>query len=76
MTAVLDDDHRDVDRRRTTSSASPRGRRGRPRSLLDVLPGVAVVATMALLAYTTPVGGWLWWVFMAAIGGRRRSRRW
>ncbi|MCV7420849.1 RDD family protein [Mycobacterium yunnanensis] len=35
--------------------------------LLDVLPGVAVVATMALLAYTTPVGGWLWWVFMAVL---------
>ncbi|MEU0497044.1 RDD family protein [Mycobacterium sp. NPDC006124] len=35
--------------------------------LLDVLPGVAVVATMALLAYTTPVGGWLWWVFMGVL---------
>jgi Mce-associated membrane protein len=34
---------------------------------LDVLPGVAVVATMALLAYTTPVGSWLWWVFMGAM---------
>jgi Mce-associated membrane protein len=35
--------------------------------LLDVLPGVAVVATMALLAYTTAVGSWLWWVFMGAM---------
>ena len=35
--------------------------------LLDVLPGVAVVATMALLAYTTAVRSWLWWVFMGAM---------
>lgn len=35
--------------------------------LLDVMPGVAVVTTMALLAYTTPVGGWLWWVFMGVM---------
>jgi len=34
---------------------------------LDVLPGVAVVTTMALLAYTTDVGSWLWWVFMGAM---------
>lgn len=34
---------------------------------LDVLPGVAVVATMALLAYTTPVGGGLWWVFTGVL---------
>jgi Mce-associated membrane protein len=32
---------------------------------LDVLPGVAVIATMALLGVTTPVWGWLWWVFTA-----------
>lgn len=32
---------------------------------LDVLPGVAVITTMALLAVTTPVWGWLWWVFTA-----------
>ncbi|MDT5153541.1 MAG: Mce-associated rane protein [Mycobacterium sp.] len=35
---------------------------------LDVLPGVAVIATMALLAYTTPPFGALWWVFMGALG--------
>lgn len=35
--------------------------------LLDVLPGVAVVATMWLLAYTAPVGSWLWWVFMGVL---------
>ncbi|HEY6574989.1 MAG TPA: RDD family protein [Mycobacterium sp.] len=32
---------------------------------VDLLPGAAVMATMALLAYTTPVRGWLWWVFTA-----------
>nr|WP_242456046.1 RDD family protein [Mycolicibacterium sp. P1-18] len=35
--------------------------------LLDVLPGVAVVTTMALLAYTTAVGSWLWWVFTGVL---------
>jgi Mce-associated membrane protein len=34
---------------------------------LDVLPGAAVIATMGLLAYTTAVGGWLWWVFMGVL---------
>ena len=33
---------------------------------VDVLLGVAVIATMALLALTTPQRGWLWWVFTAA----------
>ena len=37
---------------------------------LDVLPGVAVITTMALLAYTTAVGGWLWWVFMVVLAAR------
>jgi Mce-associated membrane protein len=32
---------------------------------VDVLPGVLVVATMALLAVTAPQRGWLWWVFTA-----------
>jgi Mce-associated membrane protein len=32
---------------------------------LDVLPGVAVIATMVLLAATTARGSWLWWVFVA-----------
>lgn len=30
----------------------------------DVLLGVAVIATMALLALTAPQRGWLWWVFV------------
>jgi Mce-associated membrane protein len=33
---------------------------------VDVLVGVAVIATMALLALTAPQRGWLWWVFTAA----------
>ena len=35
---------------------------------LDVLPGVAVVATMALLLFTAPARGWVWWVFIAVLG--------
>ena len=31
--------------------------------LIDVVPAVAVIATMALLAFTTARGEWLWWVF-------------
>jgi Mce-associated membrane protein len=33
---------------------------------VDVLLGVAVIATMALLALTAPQRGWLWWVFTEA----------
>ena len=33
---------------------------------VDVLLGVAVIATMALLAVTAPQRAWLWWVFTAA----------
>jgi Mce-associated membrane protein len=33
---------------------------------VDVLLGVAVIATMALLALTAPQRGWLWWVFTGA----------
>jgi len=32
---------------------------------VDVLLGVAVIATMAVLAVTAPWRGWLWWVFTA-----------
>jgi Mce-associated membrane protein len=31
---------------------------------VDVLLGVAVFATMVLLAWSAPVWGWLWWVFI------------
>ena len=33
---------------------------------VDVLLGTAVIATLALVALTTPQRGWLWWVFTAA----------
>lgn len=33
---------------------------------VDVLVGLAVVATLALVAWTAPLRGWLWWVFTAA----------
>ena len=32
---------------------------------MDVLLGVAMIATMALLALSAPQRGWLWWVFTA-----------
>ncbi len=33
---------------------------------VDVLLGVAVIATMALLTLSAPQRGWLWWVFTGA----------
>jgi len=33
---------------------------------LDVLLGIAVVVTMALLTLSAPQRGWLWWVFTGA----------
>jgi Mce-associated membrane protein len=35
---------------------------------VDVLLGVAVIATMALLTLAAPLWGWLWWVFVGAAG--------
>jgi Mce-associated membrane protein len=35
--------------------------------LLDFLPGVAVIATMALLAIAAPLRSWMWWVFVAVV---------
>jgi Mce-associated membrane protein len=34
---------------------------------VDVLLGVAVLATMELLALNAPLQGWLWWVFTGAL---------
>jgi Mce-associated membrane protein len=34
---------------------------------VDVLLGVAVIATMALLALSAPQRGWLWWVFICVL---------
>jgi Mce-associated membrane protein len=33
---------------------------------VDVLLGIAVIATMAVLALTAPLQGWLWWIFVGA----------
>ena len=33
---------------------------------VDVLLGIAVIATMALLTLSAPQRGWLWWVFTSA----------
>ena len=66
MTALLDEDTEP----RTAEDAVPRFAPWSARAgalTLDVLPGVAVIVTMALLAYTTPVWGWLWCVFMGAM---------
>jgi Mce-associated membrane protein len=30
---------------------------------IDVLLGLGVIATLAVLAYTSPIYGWLWWVY-------------
>ncbi|OBG97546.1 hypothetical protein A5697_18765 [Mycobacterium sp. E3251] len=35
---------------------------------VDVLPGAAVVATMALAGFTVPAGGVWWWLCIAVIG--------
>jgi Mce-associated membrane protein len=34
---------------------------------LDVGPGFAVIVTMAMLGWTAPVWGWLWWVFIGTL---------
>jgi Mce-associated membrane protein len=33
---------------------------------VDVLLGIAVLTTLALVAWTAPLRGWLWWVFVGA----------
>ncbi|MBJ7339385.1 RDD family protein [Mycolicibacterium sp.] len=66
MTALLDEDT-DL---ATSEDAAPRLASWQARAgaiAVDVLPGVAVIATMAVLAYTTAAGGWLWWVFMGIL---------
>ncbi len=35
---------------------------------VDVLLGLAVIATLGLVAWTAPLLGWLWWVFVGAAG--------
>lgn len=62
MTALLDEDTGTS----TVGDDGPRYASWPARAAaigLDVLPGVAVIVTMALLAVTTARGQWLWWVF-------------
>jgi Mce-associated membrane protein len=35
---------------------------------VDVLLGMAVIATMGLVAWTAPLRGWVWWIFVGAAG--------
>ncbi|WP_029111769.1 RDD family protein [Mycobacterium sp. URHB0044] len=64
MTAVLDrTDESQATGEETIRYASWPARAG--ALAVDLLPGVAVIATMVLLAATAPVWGWLWWVFTA-----------
>lgn len=66
MTAVLDatPDAPADDTTTTAPLASWPARAG--AFAVDVLLGVAVIATMALLTLTAPQRGWLWWVFVGA----------
>ncbi len=66
MTAVLDatPDAPADDTTATAPLASWPARAG--AFAVDVLLGVAVIATMALLALTAPQRGWLWWVLVGA----------
>lgn len=66
MTALLDEDA-DV---RTAEETAIRYASWPARAgaiALDVLPGAAVITTVAVLAYATSVGSWLWWVFMGIL---------
>jgi Mce-associated membrane protein len=66
VTAVLDATP-DAPADDTTSTAPPASWPARAGAFaVDVLLGVAVIATMALLALTAPQRGWLWWVFVGA----------
>ena len=67
MTAVLDATPDAPADRLGARACRPRpGRHGPGAFAVDVLLGVAVIATMALLALTAPQRGWLWWVFTSA----------
>ena len=65
MTAVLDSvDSLDIEDVSGPSLASWPARAG--AFAIDVLLGVAVIATMAVSAWSAPWLGWLWWVFVGA----------
>ncbi|BBY81000.1 RDD family protein [Mycolicibacterium pulveris] len=54
----------------TTAEAAPQTLASWPARAgafaIDVLVGSAVLATLALVAWTAPLRGWLWWVFTVA----------
>lgn len=61
MTAVLDE----IDDAVQVELAEPASWGARAAALgIDVLFGVAVIVTLALLAWTAPLMGWLWWVYV------------
>ena len=68
MTAVLDamPDTADDDSAPESPTASWLARAG--AFSIDVLLGIAVIATMALLTLSAPQRGWLWWVLTATAG--------
>ncbi len=62
MTAVLDE----IDDTEVAGLAEPASWGARAAALgIDVLFGVALIVTLALLAWTAPLMGWLWWVYVA-----------
>ncbi|MGB5150928.1 MAG: RDD family protein [Mycobacterium sp.] len=61
MTAVLDE----MQESQTDVAAVPASWGARAGALgIDVLFGVALIVTLALLAWTAPLMGWLWWVYV------------
>ncbi|MBY0291031.1 MAG: RDD family protein [Mycobacteriaceae bacterium] len=68
MTAVLDTvDSSQTEVEAGASLASWPARAG--AIAIDVLLGVAVIATMAVSAWSAPWLGWLWWVYVATAAG-------
>lgn len=61
MTDVLDE----IDGTEEAELAVPASWGARAAALgIDVLFGVALIVTLALLAWTAPLMGWLWWVYV------------
>lgn len=68
MTGVLDE----AETTEEVAPAVPASWAARAAALgIDVLFGMALIATLALLAWTAPLMGWLWWVYVvvAALAG-------
>jgi Mce-associated membrane protein len=64
VTALLDE----VDETEQAVTAVPASWGARAGALgIDVLFGTALLVTLALLAWTAPLLGWLWWVYVALV---------